>query len=107
MRPSIICSYLFAATATAKWWTKEEPSCAVVVGSAEGIAYRYYSASHFAQPCVTSEMNERIRSSIDHSMKKLLYGPKDKVKLAKYCGPSIEVKLKPSCSRSSAFKSEL
>jgi hypothetical protein len=80
-------------------------------------------------------MSERIRESINHSMKKLdldclpdstcmpvdydddwnhgrwkgylLYGPKDKVKLAKYCGPSIELELKPSCSHSSAFKSEL
>jgi hypothetical protein len=135
MRLSLVCTYLFAATATAKWWTKEVPSCAVVTGAAEGIAYRYYSASHFAQPCVTSEMNERIRESINHSMKKLdldclpdstcmsvdydddwnhgrwkgylLYGPKGKVKLAKYCGPSLELELKPSCSKSSTAKSEL
>jgi hypothetical protein len=135
MKASTICTYLFATTATAKWWIKEEPSCAVITGAAEGIAYRYYSHSHFAQPCVTSEMTGPIRLSLEHSMKKLdldclpdstcmpvdydgnwnngawkgylLYGPQGKVNLAKYCGPSLEYELKPSCSKSSTSKSEL
>jgi hypothetical protein len=135
MRLPIIWTYMFAATASAKWWTKEEPSCAVITGSSEGIAYRYYAHSHYAQPCVSSEMVRPIKLSIDHSMKKLdldclpdstcmpvdyddewnhgrwkgylLYGPKGKVNLAKYCGPSLEYELKPSCSKSSALEDEL
>jgi hypothetical protein len=135
MRPTIIWTYLFAATVNAKWWANEKPSCAVITGTAEGIAYRYYSHSHFAQPCASSEMTGPIRLSLEHSMKKLdldclpdstcmpvdydgdwnngvwkgylLYGPKGKVNLAEYCGPSLEYEVKPSCSMSSSLKSEL
>ncbi|CAD0110848.1 unnamed protein product [Aureobasidium uvarum] len=107
-------TYVFAATASAKWWAREEPSCAVLSGSAEGIAYRYYAQGTPQKPCATSNDVERIKASLDHSMKKLdldclpestcmpvdhdgkwsggawrgylLYGPKDKVDLDKSCG---------------------
>ncbi|CAD0095682.1 unnamed protein product [Aureobasidium vineae] len=118
MKPSIMFIYIFAATVSAKWWAREEPSCAVLSRSAEGIAYRYYAQGTPKEPCATSDDHERIRASLDHSMKKLdldclpestcmpvdhdcewnggawrgylLYGPKDKVDLNKSCGSEDE-----------------
>ena len=135
MKSSIIWTCVLAATANAKWWTREEPSCASITGTHEGIAYRYYSRSHGSQLCATSDETGRIQASIEHSMKKLdldclpdstcmpvdydgdwnggswkgylLYGPKDKVKLAQYCGPSLEFGSKRSSSESGASGSEL
>lgn len=119
---------MFAAMASAKWWAREEPSCAVISGTSEGIAYRYYSCSHGSELCATSDLVGPIQASLDHSMKKLdldclpdstcmpvdydedwnygrwkgylLYGPEGKVNLAKYCGPSLEFGIKPSTSGS-------
>ena len=135
MKSSIIWTCLFATTASASWWSKEETSCAVVSGTAEGIAYRYHAHPATGESCVTSELNEAIRASIEHSFKTLdlgclpdsscmpvdhdgewsrgawrgylLYGPEGKVNLTKYCGPTIEFKLKPSSSESRSSRSEL
>jgi hypothetical protein len=135
MKLSIIWTCMFAATANASWWFTKQPSCAVVSGTSEGIAYRYYSRAHGSQTCATSEWNEAIKASLDHYMKALdldslpdstcmpvdydnewtggawkgylLYGPEGKVKLAKYCGPGLDFEFKSSSSKSGASGGEL
>jgi len=135
MKPSIIWTCLLASTATASWWTTEKPSCAQISGVSQGIAYRYYAHPATGGSCVTSEWNNAIQASIEHSFEKLdlsclpdstcvpvdhdgewsrgawrgylLYGPEGKVKLTKYCGPTIEFKLKPSSDESRRSGNEL
>jgi len=74
MKLSIIWNCLFAATASASWWSTEEPSCAQISGVSQGIAYRYYAHPATGESCVTSEWNKAIQASIEHSFKKLDLG---------------------------------
>ena len=108
MRLASICTYAFA-TLTAASSGRDPQYCAVVSGSYENIAYRYFAHS---KNCATMSQADTIEQALHHRLGQLdagdipssdcvkfneggplegwvLFGRLGEVELTQYCGPRI------------------